>query len=582
MQAKIVAMYIERVPNRNSAPTLLLRESYRKNGKVCKRTLANLSQWSPESIQQLEASLKGGQGFQALETSFEIVRSRPHGHVLAVLGTLKGIQLDKAIAQRRSDHRQFVLAMIVARILEPASKLSTARQLNPDTCTSTLAAELSLPSVHKDSLYRALDWLLKRQVKIEQTLASRHLQSGSIVLVDLTSTYLEGETCELAKRGYSRDRKKGVVQITFSLLCNAQGCPVAVEVFEGNTTDPTTLSHHLQKLTERFNLTTGIIVGDRGTLPDCRIASELKPLSGWLWVTALKAAQIQALFETGDLHGESFQTTDWVEFSTPNYPGERLIACRNPQLASHRHHRRQALLSATETALDKVVKATQRAHKPLQGQDNIGLRVGKVINRFKMAKHFQLTITETAFRYQRDDPAIQTEARLDGIYVIRTSVPATTLAAPEVVKTYKSLAQVESAFRCLKAFDLNIRPIFHRLEERVRAHVFLCFLAYYVEWHMRVSLAPILFAEDDPEQAQALRTSVVQPAQRSESAKQKAGRRQTLSGLPVHSFRSLLADLATITQNTIQPTDEEAHSFDKITLPTPTQQQAFELLNVTL
>ena len=575
-------MYVERVPNRNSAPTLLLRESYRKNGKVCKRTLANLSKWSPEVVQQLEASLKGGQGFASSATSFEIVRSRPHGHVLAVLGTLSHIQLDKAIGQRRSDNRQLVIAMIVARILDPASKLSTARQLNPDTCTSTLAEALGLTAVHKDSLYRALDWLVKRQAHIEQTLASRHLQTGSIVLVDLSSTYLEGETCELAKRGDSRDRKKGVVQITFSLVCNAQGCPVAVEVFEGNASDPNTLSHHLQKLTDRFNLATGIIVGDRGTLPDSRIASEVKPLSGWLWVTALKAVQVQALFESGYLRVESFETTDWVELSIPDYPDERLIACRNPQLATHRHHHRQALLRATEAELDKVVKATQRAKRPLRGQDKIGLRVGKVINRFKMAKHFQLTMTEKVFSYQRDVAAIETEARLDGIYVIRTSVPATTLAAPEVLKTYKSLSQVESAFRCLKPFDLQIRPIFHRLEQRVRAHVLLCLLAYYVEWHMRQALAPILFAEDEPDQAQALRTSIVQPAQKSESAKHKAGRRQTRSGMPVHSFRSLLADLATITKNTIQPTLEDTQPFDKITLPTPSQRQAFELLNLSV
>ena len=575
-------MYIERVPNRNSKPTLLLRESYRKNGKVCKRTLANLSKCSPESVQQLENSLKGRQNFDTLATSFDIIRSRPHGHVLAVLGTLGRTQLDKAIAQRRSDNRQFVIAMIVARVLEPASKLSTARQLNPETCTSTLAEELGLPSVHKDNLYRALDWLVKRQSKIEQTLAHRHLEAGSIVLVDLSSTYLEGESCNLAKRGYSRDRKRGVLQIAFSLLCNSQGCPIAVEVFEGNTSDPSTLNHHLEKLTKRFNLTTGIIVGDRGTLPDSRIESELKLLSGWQWVTALKAVQIQELFKTGQLSIEHFEKSDWVELSTPDYRDERLIACRNAKLAGHRHHRRQSLLSATEAELDKVVKATQRKKKPLQGQDKIGLRVGQVINRFKMAKHFQFTISETGFSYRRNQDAIDTEARLDGIYVIRTSVPSTTLKATEVVQTYKSLSQVESAFRCLKAFDLQIRPIFHRLEQRVKAHVLLCLLAYYVEWHMRQAWASILFAEDDPEQAQAIRTSIVQSAQRSDSAKHKAGRRRTSFGVPVHSFRSLLADLATITKNTIQPTSENTQSFEKTTLPTPIQQQAFELLNLSL
>ena len=504
--ATIVAMYIERVPNRQSPPAILLRESYRENGKVRKRTLANLSKWPPEVVEQLQKVLKGGRTVEQLESSFEIVRSRPHGHVVAVLGTLKRIKLESAIVKRGSLNRDLVVAMIVARILEPASKLSTTRQLQPQTATSTLAEEVGLEGANKDNLYRSLDWLLGRQAKIEQQLAKRHLKEGGIVLLDMSSTYLEGEQGELAKRGYNRDRKKGVLQIVFGLLCNGQGCPVAAEVFEGNTTDPTTLSHFLQKLTQRFGLTRGIIVGDRGMLPDTRIESEVKPLANWQWVTALKASQIQGLFNAGELSLSAFDDKDWVEFESEAYDKERLIACRNQRLASHRLQQRQALLAATEAELDKVVKATQRTQKPLKGQDKIGVSVGRVVNRFKVAKHFQLTIGDESFSYQRQESSIANEARLDGVYVIRTSVPKQTLSAIEVVRTYKSLTQVESAFRCLKTFDLHIRPIFHRLEQRVKAHVLLCLLAYYVEWHMRQALAPILFAEDDWPEAQKLQT----------------------------------------------------------------------------
>ena len=575
-------MYIERVSNRQSPPAILLRESYRENGKVRKRTLANLSKWPPEVVEHLQKVLKGGRMIEQLESSFEIVRSRPHGHVLAVLGTLRRIKLESALVNRGSLNRDLVVAMIVCRILEPASKLSTVRQLQPQTATSTLAEELGLESVNKDNLYRALDWLLKRQTKIEQQLAKRHLKAGSIVLVDLSSTYLEGEHCPLAQRGYSRDRKKGVVQITFGLLCNAQGCPVAVEVFEGNTADPKTLSNYLEKLTQRFGLREGIIVGDRGMLPDCRIESEVRPLANWQWVTALKTVQIQSLFDSGQLSVAHFDRSDWVEFGSADYPDERLIACRNPKLAIKRAKRRQALLLATEVELDKIVKGTQRDRKPLQGQDKIGVSVGKVVNRFKVAKHFQLTISDNGLSYQRKQQSIEREARVDGIYVIRTSVSKSTLAAKAVVETYKSLAQVEFAFRCLKLFDLQIRPIFHRLEERVKAHVLLCFLAYYVEWHMRQALAPMLFAEDDPLAAQQGRASIVQSAKRSDSARHKAARRQTDAGDPVHSFRSLLSDLATITRNTVQPKQEGLPPFNKVTRPTTTQRQAFELLKLSL
>lgn len=576
-------MYIERVPNRNSPPAILLRESYREDGKVKKRTLANLSHWPPEKVEQFQALLRGEiVALAQLEEAFEIVRSRPHGHVLAVLGTLRNLKLEQILCTRRSRNRDLVVAMVVTRLIAPCSKLATARSLNEQTCTSTLGEMLGVEATNQLQLYEAMDWLNQRQPEIENKLAKRHLTSGTIVLCDLTSTYLEGVTCSLAERGYSRDGKRGTLQVVFALLCDAVGRPIAVEVFEGNTADSSTVECQLNKLKERFELDRLILVGDRGLLPDKRISETLKPTAGIDWITALRAEQIRQLFEQGVLHQTLFETSDCVELNSSAYPDERLIACYNSGLAQRRRQQREELLKATEQELDKIIAAVLRESRPLRGANNIGVRVGKVINRFKVAKHFDTEITDSNFSYHRLPDKIAAEEKLDGIYVIRTSVAASLLKAPDVVLAYKSLSQVEQAFRSYKTVDLQVRPIFHRLANRVKAHIFLCMLAYYVEWHLRLALAPLIFDEDAPQQALAKRTSVVEKAPRSDSAIRKIKRKQTLEELPVHSFQSLLSDLATVVKNRIQPRLETASAFDKVTQPTPLQQKAFELLGVHL
>jgi transposase len=576
-------MYIERVPNRNSPPAILLRESYREQGKVKKRTLANLSSWPPEMVEKFQALLRGEVVANSqLEEAFEIVRSRPHGHVAAVLGTLRHLKLEQFVCSRRSRNRNLVVAMIVARIIEPSSKLAIVRSLDKQTATSTLAELLDVEGSDTKELYEAMDWLLARQSLIEQNLAKRHLVDGALVLYDLSSTYLEGKSCELAAYGYSRDGKKGTVQIVFGLLCDAKGIPLAVEVFEGNTADSKTLKNQLTKLQKRFGLQRIVLVGDRGMITEARIREELKPTDGVDWITALRSPKIHALFESGLLHLEDFQNRDWVEIASTDYPGERLVACRNPHLAKQRAEKREELLKATEQDLDKIVAATQRSSAQLQGEKNIGLRVGKVLHRFKMAKHFILKISDDSFNYHRNQQTISSESLLDGIYVIRTSVEQATLTAEATVVSYKSLSVVERAFRSFKLVDLQVRPIYHRLADRVRAHIFLCMLAYYVEWHMRAALAPILFDDDDKANAAVARTSVVAPAQRSAKARHKAAHKLTSDGLPVHSFQSLLADLATVVKNTVQPKPLSVPSFDKITQLTPVQQQAFDLLGFQL
>ena len=576
-------MYIERVPNRNSPPAILLRESYREQGKVKKRTLANLSSWSPEMVEKFQALLRGEVVANSqLEEAFEIVRSRPHGHVAGVLGTLRHLKLEQVVCSRCSHNRNLVIAMIVARIIEPSSKLAIVRSLAQQTATSTLGELLDVEGADSKELYEAMDWLLERQSLIEQKLAKRHLVDGALVLYDLSSTYLEGSLCELAAYGYSRDGKKGTLQIVFGLLCDAKGIPIAVEVFEGNTADSKTLKNQLVKLQKRFGLQRIVLVGDRGMLTEARIREELKPTNGVDWITALRAPKIHALFESGWLHLEDFQHQDWVELACTDYPGERLVACRNPHLAKQRASKREELLKATEQELDKIVAATVRSSGQLQGEKNIGLRVGKVLHRFKMAKHFVLEITDESFNYHRNQHSLAAESLLDGIYVIRTSVEETTLTAEATVLTYKSLSVVERAFRSFKLVDLQVRPIYHRLAERVRAHILLCMLAYYVEWHMRSALAPILFDDEEQANATVAPTSVVAPAQRSAKARHKAAHKLTSDGLPVHSFQSLLADLATVVKNTVQPKPLSTASFDKITHLTPVQQQAFDLLGLQL
>lgn len=571
-------MYVESVPNRNSPPAILIRESYREGGKVLKRTVANISDWPAAQIESLRRVLKG-ETFPASAGSLEIIRSLPHGHVAAVLGTIQKLGLGPMIDATRSRQRDLVVAMIAARILEPRSKLATARGLDPETATSSLLGSLELESATADDLYEAMDWLFSRQARIEKQLAKRHLSGGTLVLYDVSSTYFEGRCCPLAKLGHSKDERPGNLQIVFGLLTNADGCPVAVEVFDGNTGDPKTVASQVSKLRDRFKLERIVLVGDRGMLTDARIREDLKTAGGVDWITALRAPQIQALVTAGSLQLSFFDERDLAEITHPDYPGERLIACRNPLLAAERARKRQELLAATEKDLARIRRATERARKPLRGKDAIGLAVGKVIGHYKMAKHFELSIEDASFRYTRKQAQIDAEAALDGIYVIRTSVRPEFATADQTVGHYKSLSRVERAFRSMKSVDLKVRPIHHRLADRVRAHILLCMLAYYVEWHMRLALAPILFEDHDPVAAQAQRDSIVAPAKRSASALHKADHKRTEDGLPVHSFQTLLADLATIAKNTVVM---DQTPVQILTTPTPSQTRALELLNVSL
>jgi len=569
-------MYVATIPNRNSPPAILLRESYREGGKVKKRTLANLSNLPPEAIEALRRVLKGERLVSA-EAHFQVVRTRPHGHVAAVLGTLRKLGLERVLATRPSRHRDLAVAMIAARLVEPCSKLATARGLSPDTLSSSLGEELGVQGASEDELYGAMDWLRQAQERIEKKLARRHLEEGGLVLWDVTSTYFEGRSCPLAAHGHSRDGKPEKLQVVFGLLTTAQGCPVAVEVFPGDTSDPATLGTVLERLVERFGLKRVVLVGDRGMVTSARIREELEP-RGLDWVSSLRAPQVRKLARQGTLQLSLFDRQDLAEIRSPDFPGERLIACYNPLLAEERARKREELLAATERELEKVAQATRRPKRPLRGKDRIGLRVGKVLGRFKMGKHFRLQIAEDGFRYERQDASIREEAALDGIYVIRTSVSEQALSAEEAVRAYKRLSEVEQAFRAHKGLELQVRPIFHRREDRVEAHLFLCMLAYYVQWHMRRRLAPLLFDEEDPQAAEARRESIVSPAQRSEATQRKVRRKRTEEGLPLHSFRTLLRDLATLAKNQVQVGEA---SFDQITRPTPLQQRAFQLLEVS-
>mgnify|MGYP005855876483 CR=1 FL=1 len=486
-------MYIERVPNRTSPPAVLLRESYREGGKVKKHTIANLSDWPDSRIEEFRAFLKGARGTTAPAEAFEITRSRPHGHVAAVLGSLRRLGRRTVLDRSRSDQRDIIEALIVARVVDPRSKLATVRGLHEDTLNSSLGELLGVENITEDNVYAAMDWLVPRQEKIEKALAKRHLEDGTLVLYDLTSTWYEGHTCPLAARGYSRDGKKGTLQINFGLLCDRDGRPVAVAVFEGNTADPSTIAAQVDKLRTRFKLERVVLVGDRGMITSARIRDDLRPVQGLEWISALRSEQIRNLVNAGSLQLSLFDERDLAEFHDPAFPGERLIACRNPLLAAERTRKRDELLAATEKALDKVVAATKRERRPLTGKVAIARRVEREANKYKMAKHFELEITDTSFTYHRNEAKIADEARLDGLYVIRTSVPADTLSAEQRVEAYKSLSTVERAFRAIKTVDLKVRPIHHRLEDRVRCHIFLCMLAYYVEWHMRRDLAPLLF-----------------------------------------------------------------------------------------
>jgi Transposase DDE domain len=573
-------MYVTRVPNRTSPPAVLLRESYREGGKVKTRTLANLSDWPDAKVEALRRVLRGERFLAPAADRCEIERSLPHGHVAAVLGLVRRAGLDRLLPRRPERLAKLALALIVARVVEPAAKLATARQLREATASHSLGAVLGLGEVDEDELYRALDALGAAQPAIERALARRHLQDGTLVLYDVTSSYLEGRCCALARFGYSRDGRPDRPQIVFGLLCAADGCPVAVEVFAGDVADPKTLATQIDKLKKRFGLRRVVLVGDRGMITTARIAEELKP-AGLDWITALRAPAIQALAaEDGPLQLSLFDDRDMAEVVSPKYPGERLIVCRNGALAEERARKREDPLAATEADLAKIQAATARARNPLHGQDQIALRVGAVLGRRKVAKHFRLTITEDSFTFARDAAAIAAEAALDGFYVLRTSVPAKDLGAGACVLAYKSLAQVERAFRSLKSIDLEVRPVHHRLAGRVRAHVFLCMLAYHVQWHMRRKLAPLLFEDHDRKAAAISGTSPVAAAQISPAARAKARARKTEDGEPVHSFRTLLADLATLTRNTVRFGDTLPMTV--LSRPAPIQRRAFDLLGIAL
>ncbi len=578
-------MYIERVPNRNSPPAVLLRESYREGKKVKKRTLANLSKLPDEVVDNLRLSLKGASvvNQEELPELCTVLRSLPHGHVACVLGTINKLGIPQLIESKKTRRRDLAVAMIVSRIINPTSKLGTVRGIRAETASSSLGELLGLSHGDKNEYYEALDWLLSKQIDIENSLASRHLKNGSLILYDLTSTYVEGTECSLAAYGYSRDKKKGKLQIVFGILCNQEGCPIAVEVFEGNRLDRQTLAQQISKVQQRFGISQVVWVGDRGTITNANILDELKAKEGAYWITALTKSQIRKLAEVDHIQLGLFDEQDVLEIESDDYPGERLIACRNPLIAQKNAQVREELLRSTERELDKIEQATRREKRALKGADKIGLRVGKVLNKFKVGKLFEIEITESHFSYRRKSEAIAGEKILDGVYIIRTSVDSEKMDAAQAVRAYKGLSKVEQAFRCLKTIDLKVRPIYHYLDHRVKGHIFLCFLAYYVEWHMRKALATILFEEEEIETIDSSDLSELLRYHPSQIAQQKAGSKRNQENLPVHSFSTLLDDLATITQNKIQINLQgETVAFDKITQPTPLQQSCLDLLGVSL
>lgn len=573
-------MYVAVIPNRSSRPAILLRESYRDGNSVKNRTLANLSDWPMDRIETLRAALRGDKLVPAGE-GLEIVRALPHGHVAAALGTARRIGLDELLPDGSERQRNLALALIVERLIDPAAKLATARALDERTAINSLGMTLGLGEVRANEVYAALDWLGMAQSSIENALARRHLHDGTLVLYDVSSSYVEGRCCALAQFGHSRDHRSDKKQIVYGLLCSPDGCPVAIEVFEGNTGDPSTVGNQIAKLKERFGLKRVVMVGDRGMITDARIRDDLKP-AGIDWITALRAPAIQQLAaEGGPLQLSFFDERDLAEIESAElFPGERLVVCKNHALAEERRRKRDELLDATERDLKNIQKRIVRKRKPLRGADEIGLAVGKVIGDHKVGKHFDLTITDDSLNFTRDHAVIAKEAALDGFYVLRTNVPAEAIDTDNTVRAYKSLARVERAFRCLKTTDLDIRPIYHWVSPRVRAHVFLCMLAYYLEWHMRQALAPMLFDDHDRAAGEALRSSPVAKAEPSPAAKRKARKKHTDDGLPIHSFRTLLADLATLTRNTVRC--GEAPEMAILAQPTEIQQRIFDLLGIKL
>jgi len=568
-------MYVDTVPNRNSRPAILLREGWREGGKIHKRTLANLTNWPEQKVEALRRVLNN-ETLMGVDDVFKIIDTRPHGHVEAVLGTIKNIGLDKLIASKRCRERELVLAMIAEQLIHPTSKLATTRLWN----STTLAEQLGVSDADVDDLYEAMDWLVQRQPRIEKKLAARHLLEDTEALYDVTSSYYEGKTCPLALFGYSRDGKKGKPIIVYGVLTDPEGRPVAVDVYPGNTADPTTVPDQVEKLVERFHLQRVVLVGDRGMLTSTQL-KEIQNHPGIGWISSLRSKAIRKLVDSECLQLSLFDEQNLAEISSPDdYPGERLVACYNPLLADERRRKRKVLLEATEADLEKIAREIARRTKTPLDKVEIGKKVGRVLHHYKMGKHFEMTIEDGVLHYSRREDSIRREFELDGIYVIRTSEPVERFSAEDTVRYYKRLSLIEQAFRCLKGIDLLVRPIRHRDPDRVRAHIFLCMLAYYVQWHMRKALAPLLFIDEELEDNRAKRDPVA-PAKPSESVKKKKTLRLTPDGLPIHSFDTLLEELGTRCRNECQlKTDSSAPTFFKLTEPNPLQERALKLLDL--
>lgn len=564
-------MYLDIVPNRNSPPAILLRESIRQGDKIIKRTLANLSSLTIEQAQQFRLILKGKTLIEA-QSYYEIIQSQPHGHVEAVLTAMKRLGLARLIHHRRCDERDLIMALIASRILNPESKLALSRSWNQ----STLGGLLEINDASDDALYAAMDWLFERQDAIEAKLAKRHLNNGGRVLYDLSSSYFEGCHCPLAARGYSRDQKKGKLQVNYGLMTDSRGCPVAISAFPGNTMDSKTLLNQVDRLQTTFGLDSVVLVGDRGMISQKQI-DELSGQSGIDWITALRTGAIRKLVTTEAIQLSLFDEHNLFEFTHPDFPGEKLVACRNPDLAIRRKRTRQSLLDATVKELEKVQAMISRGS--LKDADKIGVRVGKVVNRYKMSKHFKLDIAASYFHFEIDAVKVSEEAALDGIYVIRSSLTGAEVSAEEAVRHYKALSQVERAFRSMKTMDLEVRPIRHYHENRVRTHLFICMLAYYVKWHMMEAWRPVLFADDDQHAKQ--NRDPVATAKRSDAALAKISSKQLPDGSPAHSFQSLLGNLSTIVRNHCRRQEAEINEacFTIDTTPSPEQTSALQLLN---
>ncbi len=563
-------MYVDVVPNRNSPPAILLRESFREDGKIRKRTIANLSSLSMAQVEGLRLVLKG-RPLAPVDELFDVVSSRHHGHAAAVTQAMKRLKFSTLLGAKRSRERQLVMAMVAARVLDPRSKLATATCWGNTTVPELLDAE----DTNENELYQAMDWLLERQERIEKKLAKRHLQDGSLALYDLSSSYFEGDTCPLAARGYSRDRKRGKLQVNYGLLTDRRGCPIAISVFKGNVGDSTTLLPQVKTLRERFGLNDFVIVGDRGMITQTQINSLSE--EDVQWITALRPGAIRKLVEDDSVKPTLFDERNLAVIEHPEFPGERLVVCRNPDVARRRIAKRNSMLDATTQELEKVCRMAKAGR--LRGQDKIGLRVGRVVNKYKMAKHFVLDVQQDAFTFKRNEASIAAEAALDGLYIVRTSLSKERMAPDDVVRSYKLLSQVERGFRSIKTQDLHVRPIHHRTEERVRAHILLCMLAYYVRWHMLEAWRPLLYC--DEEQAAKLTRDPVMAATRSEGAKRKTATKRTSEGTPVHSFRTLLNELSTVVRNTCSRTRHkgDGSTLDIDTTPSALQQRALDLIN---